>query len=246
MDDFSLLIDLHKRNKRQGPGGDDQTELALQLAGIDRSQQLKIADIGCGTGASTLYLAKQLNTEITAVELLPEFNRKSEAEGLSGKIKTLAASMEELPFCENEFDVFWAEGSIYNMGFQKGIESWKPFLKSGGLLVVSEITWTTAKRPEKIQVHWESEYPEINVASAKIAQFEAAGYSLIGYFTLPETSWNYNYYEPMQTSFDAFLARNGHTQEAKEVVAAERSEIELYEKYKAFYSYGFYIALKVR
>ena len=55
---YDLLIDLHKGNKRQGPGGDEQTIQALQLAGLPGSSEpLKIADIGCGTGASTLTLA---------------------------------------------------------------------------------------------------------------------------------------------------------------------------------------------
>ena len=36
MDDFQLLIDLHKGGMRQGPGGDAQTQLALELARIDR------------------------------------------------------------------------------------------------------------------------------------------------------------------------------------------------------------------
>ncbi len=248
MDDVSLLIDLHKGNKRQGPGGDPETERALQLTGIDRRERLKLADIGCGTGASTLYLARQLNAEITAVDFSPEFlailDHEAEAAGLSGRIKTLAASMEDLPFSENEYDVLWAEGSIYNMGFQRGIESWKRFLKSDGLLVVSEITWTTAERPDELQAHWACEYPEINVASAKIAQLEAAGYSPLGYFTLPECCWTENYYTPLQASFEDFLERCGYTEEAWKVVASERGEMELYERHKAFYSYGVYVAKK--
>jgi ubiquinone/menaquinone biosynthesis C-methylase UbiE len=73
MDDFQHLIDLHKQGYRQGPGGNKETELAIRLAGIDRNPGLKIADIGCGTGASTLLLAKHLNAEIIAVDFLQEF-----------------------------------------------------------------------------------------------------------------------------------------------------------------------------
>lgn len=54
MDDYRLLIDLHKQGYRQGPGGDAETELAMNLAMIDRTAPMRIADIGCGTGASTL------------------------------------------------------------------------------------------------------------------------------------------------------------------------------------------------
>ncbi len=37
----------------QGPGGDAESARALDLAMIDRTAPLKIADIGCGTGAFT-------------------------------------------------------------------------------------------------------------------------------------------------------------------------------------------------
>jgi ubiquinone/menaquinone biosynthesis C-methylase UbiE len=73
MDDYKLLIDLHKRQKRQGPGGDAESEKALSLAMIDRAAPLKIADIGCGTGASTLLLARLLEAQITAVDFLQDF-----------------------------------------------------------------------------------------------------------------------------------------------------------------------------
>ena len=57
--DLSLLVDLHKGGARQGPGSDAQTKLALDLSGLQEKQgPLKIADIGCGTGASTLVLAR--------------------------------------------------------------------------------------------------------------------------------------------------------------------------------------------
>jgi len=73
MDDLQLLIDLHKRAKRQGPGGDLQIQKMIDLAMLDQSSQLKIADIGCGTGTSALKLAHTLNARVTAIDLLPEF-----------------------------------------------------------------------------------------------------------------------------------------------------------------------------
>ncbi|MDX9789029.1 MAG: hypothetical protein RBT11_19800 [Desulfobacterales bacterium] len=58
MDDIQmqLLIDLHRSNFRQSPGGMAETKQALMLAGLDKSRPLKIANIGCGTGASTILL----------------------------------------------------------------------------------------------------------------------------------------------------------------------------------------------
>ena len=64
---LELLIDLQIGNKRQGPGGEPETLRALSLAGLNRKDSYRIADIGCGTGASTLVLAKHLNARITTV-----------------------------------------------------------------------------------------------------------------------------------------------------------------------------------
>ncbi len=70
-------------------------------------------------------------------------------------------------------------------------------------------------------------------------------YSPIGYFVLPEHCWLDNYYRPMQNSFAEFLNRNGNSEEAQEIVNAEKNEISLYEKYKVYYSYGVYVARKI-
>jgi ubiquinone/menaquinone biosynthesis C-methylase UbiE len=248
VNEFELLVDLHKGANRQGPGGDAETEKAIALAAIDRCAPLEIADIGCGTGASTLTLARLLNARITAVDFLQDFMDvlavRAQSEGVSHKITSVCASMEQLPFEYEEFDVIWSEGAIYNIGFETGIADWRRYLKPGGLLVASEITWLTSSRPWELQEHWNSEYAEIDTASAKIKTLEDRGYTPIGYFPLPEQCWLNNYYEPLLKSFDAFLSRNGESQEARAIVEAERHEIDIYEKYKAYFSYGVYIARK--
>jgi len=251
MDDvqLQLLVDLHKSQSRQGPGGEAETKRAMELAGLDRSRHLKIADIGCGTGASTILLARELDAEMTAVDFLPEFldelQARAKDHGVADRIVTLNGSMDALPFKEGQFDVIWSEGAVYNMGFEAGVSAWKRFLKPGGKLVVSEITWLSAARPAELQSHWETEYPEIDLASAKIGHLERHGYSPEAYFVLPVHCWLENYYRPLQSRFDVFLDRHGWSEQAKAIVKAERLEMALYEKYRDYYGYGVYVAKKI-
>jgi hypothetical protein len=77
-----------------------------------------------------------------------------------------------------------------------------------------------------------------------MAVLERNGYTPIGYFVLPEHCWLDAYYRPMQQRLPGFMARHGSSREATAVVSAETLEIALYERYRAFVSYGFYVARK--
>jgi SAM-dependent methyltransferase len=245
VDPRHLLIDFHKSAERQGPGGDPETRLAIALSGLAGVEDLEIADIGCGTGASSRVLARELDARITAVDRVPEFLAVLEAEaaraGLGERINGVTASMEALPFPPASFDAIWSEGAIYNMGFAAGVGAWRKYLKPRGILAVSELTWLTSQRPAELQAHWQQEYAEVDTAAAKLAVLEGLGFSPIGYFALPEHCWLENYYRPMQQRSSEFLQRHNHAASARALVAAEEKEISLYERHKEFVGYGYYI-----
>ena len=248
MSDMDLLVDLHRGQRRQGPGSDSLTLLALSLASLPEHQELKIADIGCGTGASTLTLAKALRGSIIAVDFLPEFLCELEthaaANGVSNRIQTHCCDMTALPFEEEQLDLIWSEGAIYNMGFENGIGNWRKFLKPSGVLAISEITWLTRQRPVEVEEFWNHNYPQIDTASGKLEVLERQGFTPLGYFNLPVYCWLDNYYRPLEAVFNSFLDRHNHSQAAAELVEEHRREQALYEKYSDQYSYGFYIARK--
>lgn len=249
MEDMKLIIDFYKDLENLGPGSKSITKQALDYTGLLDSKDLKVADIGCGTGASSILLAKYLNANITSIDLFKEFldvlDAESAKKGLESQITTVSASMDNLEFAEQSLDLIWSEGAIYNIGFENGIKSWKKFLKTNGILAVSEITWLTANRPEQIDTYWRTNYAEIATASEKIKILEDNGYKLLGYFALPETSWLDDYYKPLENNFEKYLQDHNNSEESIAIVEESKTEIELYKKYKDYYSYGFYIAQKV-
>ncbi|MGB0497223.1 MAG: class I SAM-dependent methyltransferase [Rubricella sp.] len=246
MDGLELLLDLHLGGARQGPGSDGETRQAIALSGLAGREGLRIADIGCGTGASTAILASDLDARIVAVDFLQPFldrlQERAAREGWAGRVETLAASMDDLPFAEAEFDAIWSEGAIYNMGFTAGVRAWRRFLRPGGILAVSELTWLTATRPAELDAHWQAEYPEVATAGEKIAILEREGFTPVGYFPLSTEAWMANYYEPLRSRLPAFLERHDHSEAARAIAEAEEAEIALYERFADYVSYGFYVA----
>lgn len=248
VEDLELLIDLHLRNDRQGPGGDDETRRAIDLARLDLRKPLAIADVGCGTGASALVLARTLRGRVRAIDASAAFIDRLEARagrsGLGGRVSAEVGRMESLPFGEGELDLLWSEGAIYSMGFGAGVRAWRRYLRPGGVLAISELTWTTGNRPADISAYWLAEYPEVDTASAKIRTLEGAGYEPLGFFFLPGRCWEQNYYEPIRRGFVAFLGRHNHSDAARAVVESEVAEARFYREHGAWYGYGFYVARK--
>lgn len=248
MSSLDLIIDLHRGSQRQGPGSAEETLKALEFTGLSDNRSVKVADIGCGTGGQTITLAQTVQGHITAVDLFPEFltelQDKIDLLGLQDKVTTLKCSMDNLPFQKEEFDMIWSEGAIYNMGFENGVRNWRKFIKPGGYLAVSEITWFDPDPPTELKSFWQGEYPEMASDEKNISILEENGYSLAGYFELDPKSWTKNYYEPLIKRFDAFLDRHGYSEEARSLIDEHKAEIDLYGQYGAYYGYGFYVARK--
>lgn len=247
MDLMDFLIEFHKDAERQGPGSDEATRKALQyIPKLDENS--RILDVGCGTGAQTMVLAKNTKANIIAVDMLQEFLNKLQEEvdskNLNNQVVTKQSLMDKLDFQEKSFDIIWSEGAIYNIGFEKGLLEWRKFLKDEGYIVVSEISWLTDKRPKEIEKYWTDAYSEIDTIDAKLSIIEKCGYDPISHFVLPENCWMEHYYTPIISRSHAFLEKYNYEEDVKEFIKIGLDEIKMYEKYKQYYSYVFYIAKK--
>jgi SAM-dependent methyltransferase len=143
-----------------------------------------------------------------------------------------------------QWDLIWSEGAIYNIGFERGLREWRRFLKPDGYLVVSEACWFTEQRPDEIERFWVDAYPEIDTLANKPRQVQQAGYLPVSMFILPETCWTDHFYTPQVSHQQQFLQHAGNAAAAS-LVAEQRREAELYDRYKAYYGYSFFIAKKV-
>lgn len=247
MDLLKLIIEYHKDNERQGPGSEEATLKALKLIPY-LNEKNKILDIGCGSGGQTITLAKNTAAQITAVDMLPQFleklMKKAKENNLINRIVAEEMLMDNLKFEKNSFDVIWSEGAIYNIGFEKGLSLWRKYLKDNGFIAVSEISWLTDKRPEEIEQYWLNAYPEIDTIENKLSVIDKCGYTSIAHFVLDEKCWIDHYYQPLLENAEAFLKKYDYADEVKEFVEAGKMEADMYNRFKDYYSYVFYIAKK--
>lgn len=247
--DFNLICEYFSNVERQGPGSPEITLKALSF--IDNlTPQSLIADIGCGTGGQTITLAQNTQGHITGLDLFPDFirifNRNAHSLGLSHRLKGIVGSMlEPLPFAKESLDLIWSEGAIYNIGFEQGLKKWRDYLKTGGYIAVSESSWFTAERPDEIYDFWMAHYSEIDTIPHKVAQMQQAGYIPVATFVLPENCWTEHFFAPCCKMQEAFLQKHAGKETVKELIANQRHEMELYQQYKEFYGYVFYIGKKI-
>lgn len=245
--DLNIIYSFFSDTERQGPGSAVETLKALGF--IDGlTERSRIADIGCGTGGQTMVLGEHTRCEITGVDSWPgfidQFNRDARKRNLQDRVKGVVGDMENLPFGEEELDLIWSEGAIYNIGFERGLKEWRKFLKPGGYIAVTENTWFSEERPDEIRDYWQKAYPEIDTIPRKVAQMQKAGYLPVATYILPETIWN-DYYAWQARRRESFLKEYEGNQAAREFAASMRYEAELYDRYKAYYGYMFYIGKKV-
>ena len=139
-----------------------------------------ILDVGCGTGVQTIELAMLCNGYITAIDIdvpsLVLLQRKIKELELSHRFSIMKVSMLDLNLLGKTYDIIWAEGSIYAVGFERGIRDWKQFLRKDGFLVVHD---------------------ENDRIDAKLQIIRKHEYKILGQIEIPHDQWEERYYKPL-------------------------------------------------
>jgi ubiquinone/menaquinone biosynthesis C-methylase UbiE len=180
---------------------------------LPRLDRPRILDIGCGSGVPTMELARLGQGEVIGIDIdraaLDKLARKIRRAGLSHRVRAVNCSIPDMAFPDESFDIVWSEGSIFVIGFQRGIQEWKGFLKPGGFMVVHD---------EKGNVE------------QKLRQISECGYKLLGYFTLSQQTWWTEYFAPLEKLIAESQTSRADDPHTLEELRQARKELEMFRR----------------
>ncbi len=167
-----------------------------------------ILDIGCGTGVPTIELAKisdghviGIDIDITSLNLL---QRKIKEMGFKNRVSVIKSSILTMDLPEESFDIIWAEGSIFVIGFENSLKKWRRFLKPNGFLVIHD------ENKNKVK---------------KLGLIPKCGYRLIAQFELSDNLWCREYYTPLEQLIKEF--RNKCPGDSELIDELNKDQIEI-------------------
>lgn len=138
----SPVLDSGFRQKIQPPSK------IIKASGIKRG--MKVVDLGCGSGAYTLEIAKVLGegSEVYAVDLQEEMLRKLEAklekadDSNMACISAFVGDAEDLPFDDSSVDAVFITSTLQEFGDkEKALKEIKRVLRDASSLIISEVAF---------------------------------------------------------------------------------------------------------
>ncbi|MCX6807602.1 MAG: class I SAM-dependent methyltransferase [Patescibacteria group bacterium] len=246
-DKGKIFWEIHQSLPRQGPGSDFYTEKVFNIIKTATKKDFyNILDIGCGPGRQSMKLAEFDNVKITSIDthqpFLDELSVKIDKNHLGKKIKVENVSMFDLPYSALAFDVIWAEGSIFIIGIENGLRSWRKYLKNDSCIAFSHIAWIKENPPKKLRDYWRYETGnEVLHIRDYVKEIEQEGYNLIDKIILPPNTWADEYYFPIEKRLKILEQKYLGNDEALKCISSVQREIDIFKKYYEYYSYVFYL-----
>ena len=234
-----------------GPGDPETTRSLIDRLRACLPTAPRIADFGCGVGASTLVLADGLpESRILALDshapFVERLDRMARSLGLGDTISAVVGDMAKPPPLDNvtgEFDLIWSESAIYNMGRTSAFACWRPLLKPNGWLVFSDIVWQfeSADRSGRASAFWSREYPEMTMAADVVSELAVAGYFPRDPVLSDRKAWS-NYYEPLRERLRLLTKRDDCPAPLNAVMAELQQEIDIYDSAGNEVALAFFLA----
>jgi SAM-dependent methyltransferase len=236
----AALTDLHRGLDRKGPGDSDFSHsIFTNLSTLPLRP--RIADLGCGSGASALLLAQHYQSPVMAVDsssvFIDELKARAKQLGLEHLIIPIHGDMAQLDWPLGSIDLLWSEGAAYNLGFEQALKIWRPLLSNKGIAVLSEMSWFTDDAPEPAVAYWQNAYPSMGTEAENIDRANRSGFRVLSTHRLPSQAWWVNYYEPLRERMGQLEISPSN----QSVIRETEEEIKLFEKFSNFYGYTFYV-----
>ncbi|MFX0100078.1 MAG: class I SAM-dependent methyltransferase [Candidatus Hodarchaeota archaeon] len=194
---------------------------------LPRLEKPRILDLGCGTGFSTIELARLSGGEIVGIDIdqpaLEKAKKRVELEHLTDRVKVMNCSFKEIDFDDGSFDILWSEGSIQFIGFEKGLKEWKRLLKPCGFLVIHAAPYEV---------------------TLDVKRIKSLDYELFEQFDLPENIWWDDYYRPLDNFIRDLMDKLPEKGEIPPIMKKKRLEIEKVKKNPRHFKSAFYILRK--
>ncbi len=246
---LEVLFDIFAGMPRGGPGSNASTRRAFALLS-DVPTAPRILDVGCGPGMATLEVARLSGGTVVGLDshqpFLDALAADITAAGLQDRVLPVKGSMDALPFAAEEFDVIWAEGSLFVMGFDRALSYLKRFLRPGGYLAATELTWLRDEVPDEPYRYLRQVYPALTDTAGNLALFAAAGYGMVGHFALPAADWWDDFYVPVERRLPLLRAKYAADPAGLAAVDEMQVEIDMHRRYGEYYGYVFYVARRGR
>lgn len=221
-----------------GPGDSATTRSLIERLQSDFPSEPRVADLGCGVGASALVLARSLpKAHVLALDSHAPFIARLESaansHGLGERMSAVVGDMMEPPPLEGimgGFDLIWSESSIYSIGRTNAFNRWRPLLRPGGWLVFSDIVWQSepTARSDKASAFWAREYPDITTAGAIVDELIAAEFIPLDPVLTGRECWS-NYYEPLRERLHLLMKHGDRSQALIDLMAEFEREIDVFD-----------------
>ncbi len=239
---IQALINLHQGLDRQGPGDLEFSEFIIsQLPELPANP--RIADIGCGAGAGSLFLAEKFQSRVKAVDFarvfLDQLMERAKQKGLEDLIEPIQKDMDSLGWPLACLDLLWSEGAAYNITFEGAVNYWRPLLVQGGIAIISEMTYFTDNPSKAVKEYMSNAYPDIKTESENVDVIKAAGFDVLGVHRLPAEAWWKNYYDPLHKNMDALKDTDDEMMQI--VIEETEAEMAFFREHHQEYGYTFFI-----
>nr|WP_239541168.1 class I SAM-dependent methyltransferase [Pullulanibacillus pueri] len=131
------------------PGGLPLTKTVLDFVQLKSGE--RILDVGCGTGETSVYLAKHYASDVVAVDNHPLMiaRAKERIQKEAADVELLQANVEHLPLKNDAFDKVLAESVTVFTNIEKTLREYHRVLRAEGILIDIEMTSERQLTPEE-------------------------------------------------------------------------------------------------